>query len=291
EIENRRRPCDFLESHRVFCCCTRKVRGLHPHWVHVCGVKRRVSQQTLSQVSEIAVRVTCRCNPLVHLKYVNRSPGDFFFRQHPEHYPRSVPSAYRNKKPAPRLASCSCVLGNDGSCTCCHGFCISKHFNLHESPSLIFASPDVPASRWGNRANTCDSLGSWADMRTPTSWPRWQDQECATGIHVQNKVQSLVSLLSSSLNSSRFLSRLPGCRFTGAPYPRQLLQADQNSLSQPLERLLQRRLPTELFLHQCHRPLRHRNPTSLARSSLGSVGFLAKSYARSADARNRGLRS
>jgi hypothetical protein len=137
EIENRRRlRFSVASSHilpmRLLDCATQPASG------ECVRVKRRVLQQTFPQMSEVAVRIACWRDPLVHLKYVNRGPRDFFIRQHAEHHPRSVTSAYRHKKEAALVASRSGVLGDNGSRPRCHGFCIPKHFKLHES--LIFFS-------------------------------------------------------------------------------------------------------------------------------------------------------
>src|SRR5262245_44250818 len=90
-------------------------------------------------MSEVAVRITCGRDALVHLKYMNRSPRDFFIRQHAEHHPRSVTSAYSDKKEAALLASRSRVLSNTGRRPRCYTFCIPKHFQLHENPFFLVA--------------------------------------------------------------------------------------------------------------------------------------------------------
>src|SRR5262249_10988127 len=100
----------------------------------------RVFQQTFLQVGEVAIWITCWRDPLVHLKYVNRSPGDLFFRQHPEHYPWGVTSTYCHKKDATSLTSCLCLLGNNRCRTRCRGFCIPKHFQLHGGSFSVAAS-------------------------------------------------------------------------------------------------------------------------------------------------------
>jgi hypothetical protein len=50
-----------------------------------------------------------------------------------------VTSAYCHKKDAALLASGSCVLGDNGSRSRCDGFCISKHFKLHENSFFLIA--------------------------------------------------------------------------------------------------------------------------------------------------------
>ena len=75
EVEHRRRAGKLAQRRAVRRGRGLEVRRLDRHRVDLVGAQRRVIEQALAQVREIAVRIAGRRDALVHLQDVHASHG------------------------------------------------------------------------------------------------------------------------------------------------------------------------------------------------------------------------
>jgi len=81
-----------------------KVHRFDRHRMDVIGGERRMIEQAVAEMREVAVGIACGGNPLVDLNHVHLSPGKRVGRQCAQHQPGRAAAAERHPK-RPRDAS------------------------------------------------------------------------------------------------------------------------------------------------------------------------------------------
>src|SRR6516225_9023018 len=82
-------------------------------------------------MGEVTVRVTRSSNTIVHLEYMNPTPGNLFLPQHSQHAPGSVTSTDRQNEAATRCESHACLVRDQGSHLLCYDLRIRQYFDSH----------------------------------------------------------------------------------------------------------------------------------------------------------------
>src|SRR5215813_13817168 len=95
------------------------------------GCERRMLEQAFTQMREVSVRVSCRCDALVHLHHVHTFPRNLFVGQGTQHLPGRVPATDRHDETASRRDSGSSLCSDQFRSLARDCVGIGKYFNLH----------------------------------------------------------------------------------------------------------------------------------------------------------------
>src|SRR5574338_93729 len=93
KVEHRRSAGNVLESRSVSSGRGLQVWGVHRHRMDLFRPERSSLDQTLTQVSEISIRVSLWCDTLIYLEYVYMFPRHILCSQQLQHSPRSSATA------------------------------------------------------------------------------------------------------------------------------------------------------------------------------------------------------
>ena len=102
EVKHRRRARDPFESARVAPGGGLQVDLFDRHGVDLLQRQRRVLEQALAQMREVAIRIACGGDALVHLHHLHAAPRNVLVREHAQHPPGRAAAADRHDEPAPR---------------------------------------------------------------------------------------------------------------------------------------------------------------------------------------------
>ena len=118
---------------------------------------RRGIQQIFSKMREISIRMSCRGDAFVHLRYMNVFPRGFFLGQSTQHDPRRSTAADRHHELTASSRGRTGFRGNEFRGRSRGGFVIGKHFNLHTGISAFDIQAAWPAMANVSRAQQSDS--------------------------------------------------------------------------------------------------------------------------------------
>jgi hypothetical protein len=116
EIEHRGRTGNRLQRQRILRGRRLQIRRLHWHGMELLRAQRSMLKQAFTQVREISVGISSRCDSLVHLNHVHSAPRDFFTCKSMQHEPWGVTAAYRHDK-ATAICGRRPRLGRDERCS------------------------------------------------------------------------------------------------------------------------------------------------------------------------------
>src|SRR5262245_65702132 len=96
------------------------------------GCERRMLEQAFTQMREVSVRVSCRCDALVNLHHVHTFPRNLFVRQGAQHLPGRVAATDRHDETAARRDSSSGLCSDEFRSLARDCIGIGKYVNLHK---------------------------------------------------------------------------------------------------------------------------------------------------------------
>src|SRR5262245_52536719 len=99
--------------------------------MNVIGMHRCIIQERLAKVREVSVRMPCRGDPLIHLKYMDALPQDIFLRESSKHQPWRSAAANCHQKAAACCGCCTSVGRDDRSRLLGNGVRTVENVNGH----------------------------------------------------------------------------------------------------------------------------------------------------------------